>query len=516
MSLTSRTNTLFTLPGASQYVKSNTLNTVVDSLEFEEQLEQLKPGSSENSSYGIKNKSKVDSLKAESISKRVCEPVKTNKKDSNNLRNINSNYYDLEVQLMMKNKMIEELLEENGKLIDSMSKLEQEKIDETNRVQQGTEMLLQQVVEDNEWYKAQFLEMKNELEKAISQTRNKGREISTLEKRCKNLIEEKETIQNFLDDLTVQYDQKVNQLRTYKNNFNNINRLVNSFIGVKKNETIGNNEVLSYSQKVTLNTVIQKIKRSIERDGNFSKIKQLVEEVEGVTAKFETEINEIFEKIHNKNRNLGDGDLANNQIEDNNLISNSEFMKIESQLQQAKNEIEQLNFEIKRKAEIIQELKDSNINTKLEILENVNNNKEDSKIKLLQEKVDTLEIEKQELIKKVANLNKRSIHITRKQSVISEEKVSFDSSNFQSPTKPFTPQETDLDNSGNNEGENNLENDTYNEEDNEDSSSSSYNLIHDPSISKIVDKYVNCPENNEGKEKREMVQRNSIQRNRYY
>ncbi|KAH8583453.1 coiled coil [Cryptosporidium sp. chipmunk genotype I] len=515
MSVTSRTNTLFTLPGVSQYARTGSFNTVIDHLELENNnLDVVKEGQSTKRVCNLSKPSK----KVESESKKDILCQKKNK---------NVNYHELEVQLMMKDRMIEELLEENGKLIENMNKIEQDKIDETNRIQQGTEMILQQVVEDNEWYKAQFLEMKNELEKAISQTRNKGREITSLEKRCKNLIEEKETIQNFLDELTVQYDERIYQLQKHNQNIGNIGQLVKKYLGYS-NRIRKHKEKLPDAPYCSISEIIQKIKELLIVENNFSKIKYLVDQIELNALNFEAEIGEILDKINCKNSNNQEfnenidsevnlNGYSESVIEKQNDLLNSDFQRINSELESAKSEIKQLKFEIARKAEIIEELKNANKNDKLDILDNINNTKEDSKIKALEEKVGILENEKYELIKKIANINRNNInkehninneYINRKLLVITEEGFSseininkdidnneednvpiYNSLNITSPTR-------DSDKDDKNEINNNEQ-------------------VQQVSVSDIIDKYIKYPiDYNNGK--RQIIQRNSIQRNRYY
>ncbi|OII72814.1 uncharacterized protein cubi_03684 [Cryptosporidium ubiquitum] len=514
MSTLTRSNTLFTLPGVSQYARTGSFNTVIDHLELENNLEIVKEGQNTKRVCDIAKPVK----KVESESKKDIVGQKKNK---------NANYHELEVQLMMKDRMIEELLEENGKLIDSMNKIEQDKIDETNRIQQGTEMILQQVVEDNEWYKAQFLEMKNELEKAISQTRNKGREITTLEKRCKNLIEEKETIQNFLDELTVQYDERVYQLQKHSQNINDIRKLVKKYLG-------RNSRVRRYKEQLpdtlycSINDIIQKIKELLNSESNFSKIKYLVDEVEINTLNFETEIEEILEKINCKNYNIEnpneninkDIDLTCQSVMENqnDLKLNSDYQKINSELENAKNEIEQLKFEITRKAEIIEELKNSNKNVKLDILDNINNSKEDSKIKVLEEKISILENEKYELIKKIANINRNNMsnqlnvneYINRKLLVITEEGISS-SVNTNKSVSNNEEDNVQIDQILNNENYKTCVKDCDKDNAIEKNNNEEMQVV---SVSDIIDKYIKYPVDNNGKKK--IIQRNSIQRNKYY
>lgn len=512
MSVTSRTNTLFTLPGVTQYAKTGSFNTVVD--------------------HGVELESDFDIPKGGQTTKRVCELAKPGKKEFvNQNKNKNTNYHELEVQLMMKDKIIEELLEENGKLIESMNKLEQDKIDERSRIQHGTEMILQQVVEDNEWYKAQFLEMKNELEKAITQTRNKGREITTLEKRCKNLIEEKETIQNFLDELTVQYDERIYQLNMHNKSIRNISKLTKKYLG-HKNKARRHRVDAQDTYSCSIHEMIEKIKHLLNSENNYSKIKYLVDQVELNTMNFEKELEEILERINCKSYNCDDArsnykgeDLkmktqpATVENENELKLINTDYQKINSELENAKNEIEQLKSEISRKAEIIEELKNRNKNVKLDILDNINNNKEDSKIQILEEKITVLEGEKHELIKKIANFNRNnantlpqtSDYINRKFLVITQEEFS---SSIDYNNKKDQP---------------NKERDDVSKiqclDASESSSVSSFKEceINDNqevqevpiSVPDIIEKYIKHPDEYKNV-KKEIIQKNSIQRNRYY
>ncbi|KAJ1604412.1 putative coiled coil-containing protein [Cryptosporidium canis] len=494
MSATTRTNTLFTLPGVSQYARTGSFNTVADHSEIENHL---------------------DIAKDVQVTKRVCEIAKPSSKElTNHQRSKSANYHELEVQLMMKDRMIEELLEENGKLVESMNRIEQDKIDETSRIQQGTEMILQQVVEDNEWYKAQFLEMKNELEKAILQTRNKGREINTLERRCKNLIDEKETIQNFLDELTVQYDERVDQLQRHSQNISSIGKLVKKYLGRNYGER--RHKGAQDTGFCSINEIIDKIKHILSAESNSSKIKHLVDEVELNTLNFEAEICEILDKINCKSYN-NESERVQPQSpmhDENNLKLNEDYQKVNVELENAKNEIKQLKNEISRKAEIIEELKNHNKNVKLDILESINNSKEDSKMKFLEERVALLESEKHELIKKIANFNRNNInkssqandYINRKLLVITQEEFS---SNVDNNTKICK-----------NEKNSSKENPYLSTEDFMGSIDSIKDCDEDPqessiSVSDIIDKYIKYPiEYNNAK--KQIIQRNSIQRNRYY
>lgn len=507
MSVTSRTNTLFTLPGVTQYAKTGSFNTVVD--------------------QGVELESDFDVLKEGQITKRVCELAKSDKREFVNLnKKKNANYHELEVQLMMKDKIIEELLEENGKLIDSMNKLEQDKIDERSRIQQGTEMILQQVVEDNEWYKAQFLEMKNELEKAISQTRNKGREINTLEKRCKSLIEEKETIQNFLDELTVQYDERISQLNKHNQNIKNISKLAKKYLGYK-NKTRGHRIDSQDSCSSSIHETIEKIKNLLSTENNYSKIKYLVDQVELNTMNFEMELEEILDRINSKSYNCDDScnfkaENLNTQpatLENENELKlmNTDYQKINSELEDARNEIEQLKSEISRKAEVIEELKNHNKNVKLNILDNINNNKEDSKIKILEEKITVLESEKYELIKKIANFNRNNPstlsqpneHINRKFPVIAQEEFS---SSIEC-NKKNDQSKKERDNSQKIQYLDAAECSTsFKDCDTKDNQEMQETPI---SVSEIIEKYIKHSDEYNNV-KKEITQKNSIQRNRYY
>ncbi|CUV08009.1 unnamed protein product [Cryptosporidium hominis] len=525
MSVTSRTNTLFTLPlpGVSQYTRTGSLNTVVDNSELENNnLDIIKEHNTKRVFNVVKPNKKIEQPEIKKVEPENKKEILCQKK------NKNVNYHELEVQLMMKDRMIEELLEENGKLIESMNKIEQDKIDETNRIQQGTEMILQQVVEDNEWYKAQFLEMKNELEKAISQTRNKGREIATLEKRCKNLIEEKETIQNFLDELTVQYDERIYQLQKHNQNICNISQLMKKYLGYGKKVRRHKGKQQDGSN-CSISEIIKKIKEMLNVEHNFSEIKYLVDQIELNALNFETEIEELITKFSFKNYNNQNFDEnINDQVDfndhnqsvvdkQNDLMLNNDYEKINNELESAKNEIEQLKFEITRKAELIEELKKVNKNDKLEILDNIDNTKENSKIKSLEEKISILEKEKHELIKKIANMNRSNInkhinneYINRKLLVITEEGFSSNMNiNGNKEIDNHEEEKISIDQSLNIKNSiKDFDKDEKNELNNNDQ-------VQTVSVSDIIDKYIKYPiDYNNGK--KQIIQRNSIQRNRYY
>ncbi|KAK6588623.1 hypothetical protein RS030_3447 [Cryptosporidium xiaoi] len=532
MSGTTRANSLFTLPSVSHYTRTNSLTTVIDHMELSNNAE-MKEGKKE------KTLGTNSITESETILKR----------------NRNFNAHELEVQLMMKDKMIEELLEENGKLIENMNKLEQDKLDEQNRIQQGTEMVIQQIVEDNEWYKSQFLEMKNELEKAITQTRSKGREISTMEKRCKALIEEKETIQNFLDELTYQYDKRVEQLKNYKNNIINMVKLTNKFIGM-------NNNYFKGSDYCSINELVHKIREIISGDNNLNNIEHLITQIQFNAKKFEVEINEIYENIQKglstkdlstpinndncceSNDKMGNYSFGQNQIGnkfDSEIINKSNDLKVNQkvtnkgyenislknkynkvidELENSKNEIDKLKYEIKRKSQIIQELKALNRENS-DILDNINNQKENQQIKLLLNKINILNHEKRELIQKIAKFNLEN-------PIITEQKSNYESNRSQTEDSNVEKVDDILENNGfNNTSSDNdckftedtantkkkditIENDKFRlenfEETKEDKAYSS--------ISKIVNKYIKYPV--DYVEKKQTIQRNSVQRNRYF
>ncbi|TRY50000.1 Uncharacterized Protein CTYZ_00000496 [Cryptosporidium tyzzeri] len=526
MSVTSRTNTLFTLPlpGVSQYTRTGSLNTVVDNSELENNnLDIIKEHNTKRVFNVVRPNKKIEQPEIKKIEPESKKEILCQKK------NKNVNYHELEVQLMMKDRMIEELLEENGKLIESMNKIEQDKIDETNRIQQGTEMILQQVVEDNEWYKAQFLEMKNELEKAISQTRNKGREIATLEKRCKNLIEEKETIQNFLDELTVQYDERIYQLQKHNQNICNISQLMKKYLGYGKKVRRHKGKQQDGSN-CSISEIIKKIKEILNVEHNFSEIKYLVDQIELNALNFETEIEELINKFNFKNYNNQHFDEnINDQVDfndhnqsvidkQNDLMSNNDYQKINNELESAKNEIEQLKFEITRKAEIIEELKKVNKDDKLEILDNIDNTKENSKIKSLEEKISILEKEKHELIKKIANMNRSNInkhninneYINRKLLVITEEGFSSNMNiNGNKEIDHHEEEKISIDQCLN------IKNSIKDFDKDEKNELNNNEQVQTVSVSDIIDKYIKYPiDHNNGK--KQIIQRNSIQRNRYY
>ncbi|KAH8738757.1 coiled coil protein [Cryptosporidium ryanae] len=534
MSSTTRANSLFTLPGVSQYTRTNSLTTVIDNIELDNNGE-------------IREVKEKNSLVCSGL---VCEAVAKRSK--------NGSIHELEVQLMMKDKMIEELLEENGKLIENMNKLEQDKLDERNRIQQGTDMVIQQIVEDNEWYKSQFLEMKSELEKAITQTRSKGREISTMEKRCKTLIEEKETIQNFLDELTFQYDKRVEQLKNYKDNLVSMIKLTNKFVGTR-------NKYCKGSDHCSIHDLVSKIREIINTGSNLNNIEHLVTQIQFNAKKFETEINEIYENIHKNTsvQSLDNSDSQykceksinnknNNLLEKNSIISNFEremaikdgefeasqkvinkgyenislknkYNKVTSELENSRNEIEKLKYEIKRKSEIIQELKTLNRENS-DILDNINDKKENQQIRLLVDKISLLNNEKRELIQKIARSNLENQNITgeyenRKLLMTTEQLSRFKgikreiSDNIIENEESRTFNVTSCDNECN-FAESKVNDITLNYEFGHENFEETKEDKANSSISKIVDKYINYPI--DYAERKQIIQRNSVQRNRYF
>ncbi|OII77959.1 hypothetical protein cand_037670 [Cryptosporidium andersoni] len=332
---------------------------------------------------------------------------------------------ELEVQLKVKEKIIEELLEENNKLVNNMNSIELARDEERVRMQQGTERILQQVVEDNEWYKANFVELKNDLEKAIVQVKSKSKELSNLEKRCKLLIEEKDTLKQHSEKISAQYLKSVNQIELYRKCIDKIIGVTGKFIGSSEGYFPS-----YYGNSCNIIKILDNIADLLINKSNIRKALKLILEIKDRVRDAEIEIftikdntfwngdNDMFElgisdldktvendyNIENNKDQYLEKDISIEKASDSGLPSNILQLKYNfllKDLEEAKNEIKKLRKEVISRGEKIEAMKKQNYEVRKV------RSPDNSVVEILKSQIDDLKSEKVKLLKELSDMKNK-------------------------------------------------------------------------------------------------------------
>ncbi|EEA05122.1 uncharacterized protein CMU_041950 [Cryptosporidium muris RN66] len=522
MDLSTRASTVFTLPKfPSPYDRSRVASV--------EEFEKVN---------NIENETKNET--------NICVVRPEIRKTSIGLSRVN----ELEVQLKMKEKIIEELLEENNKLVNNINSIELARDEERVRMQQGTERILQQVVEDNEWYKANFVELKNDLEKAIVQVKSKSKELSNLEKRCKLLIEEKDTLKQHSEKISAQYLNSVNQIELYRKCIDKIIGVTGKFIGSSEGYLPS-----YYGNSCNIIKILDNIANLLINKSNIRKALKLILEIKDRARDAEIEIftikdntfwngdNDIFElgvsdldktvendyniEKNNKDKYL-EKDISIEKTSDSKLPSNILQLKYNfllKDLEEAKNEIKKLRKEVISRGEKIEAMKKQKYEVlKVKSLDN-------SVVEILKSQIDDLKSEKAKLFKELSDMkNKESKNRKEcKKSTIlekctdsreSESDISYlelyrDTENLSIRSDYSCIQDhndTIFGDNLDNKGIDTVAIEEYPDPVNYNNQYLDFNTKQ--SVDEIIKKYIKYPL--EGHLKRQSVQKRLIQRNRYY
>ncbi|KAL7068471.1 hypothetical protein ACR3K2_10800 [Cryptosporidium serpentis] len=492
---------------------------------------------------------KVDNTENETKNEtNICVIRPEIRKTSIGLSRVN----ELEVQLKMKEKIIEELLEENNKLVNNMNSIELARDEERVRMQQGTDRILQQVVEDNEWYKANFVELRNDLEKAIVQVKSKSKELSNLEKRCKLLIEEKDTLKQHSEKISAQYLNSVNQIELYRKCIDKIIEVTGRFIGSSEEHFSS-----YYGNSCSIIKILDNIVNLLVNKSNIRKALKLILEIKDRARDTEIEIftikdntfwnrdNDMFdlginnfdktvENDYKLKRNSKDQclekDIAIEKASDNGLPSNILQLKYNfllKDLEDAKNEIKKLRKEVILRGEKIEAIKKQNYQVRK------TKNPDNSVVEIFKSQIDHLKSEKAKLFKELLDMKNKKFKNRKecKKSTILEENTDSKESEGNSDISylevykdtenlAIGSDDSCIQDHSNTIFGDNLDNkkidavaiEEYPDSVNYNNQYLDFNTKQ--SIDEIIKKYIKYPL--EGHLKKQNVQKRLIQRNRYY